>query len=113
MNVPLAGEPVKMSSYFLGRPRWHFLGIVGGVIWAIGAITNFVAASAPEEVNVGPAISLAIGQCATLITVLWGLLLWKEFAGTGPKVKTLLAAMLLLFSGGLLCLSLAPIITRN
>jgi len=63
-------------------------------------------------VNVGPAISLAMGQCATLITVLWGLLLWKEFAGTGLKVKRLVTAMLLLFSGGLLCLSLAPVISR-
>jgi glucose uptake protein len=113
MNVPLEGEPVKLNSYFLGRPRWHFLGIAGGVIWAIGAIANFAAASAPEEVNVGPAISLAMGQCATLITVLWGLLLWKEFSGTGSKVKRLVAAMLVLFSGGLLCLSLAPIITSR
>lgn len=109
MNVPLQGEPVRLKNYFLGRPRWHFLGIGGGIVWAIGAITNFAAASAPEEVNVGPAISLAIGQCATLITVLWGLLLWKEFAGTGAKVKRLVAAMLVLFAAGLLCLSLSPI----
>lgn len=110
MNVPLAGAPVKLSSYFLGLPKWHFLGIAGGIIWAVGAITNFVGASAPAEVNVGPAISLAIGQCATLITVLWGLLLWKEFAGTGAKVKRLVAAMLALFAVGLLCLSIAPVV---
>jgi glucose uptake protein len=69
-----------------------------------------VAASAPPEVNVGPAISLAIGQCATLASVLWGLLLWKEFAGAGAGVKGLIVAMLLLFAGGLALLSLAPII---
>jgi glucose uptake protein len=110
MNVPIHGDRLRLSSYFLGRPAWHFLGMAGGVVWAVGAIANFVAASAPAEVNVGPAISLAIGQCATLVTVLWGLLLWKEFAGTGPKVMGLVTAMLLLFAGGLTLLSLAPII---
>ena len=79
MNVPFEGEPVKLNSYFLGRPRWHFLGIAGGVIWAIGAIANFAAASAPEEVNVGPAISLAMGQCATLIPCFGGFCCGKSF----------------------------------
>ncbi|HXE14355.1 MAG TPA: hypothetical protein VN633_19675 [Bryobacteraceae bacterium] len=111
MNVPVSGgSPVKWRSYFHGRPQWHFIGIAGGAVWAVGAITNFVAASAPAEVNVGPAISLAIGQCATLASVLWGLLLWKEFAGAGSRVKALIVAMLLLFAGGLVLLSLAPII---
>jgi glucose uptake protein len=110
MNVPIHGDPLSLNSYFLGRPKWHFLGMAGGVVWAMGAIANFVAASAPADVNVGPAISLAIGQCATLVTVLWGLLFWKEFAGTGPKVMALVTAMLLLFAGGLTLLSLAPLV---
>jgi glucose uptake protein len=113
MNVPIRGDRVRFKNYFLGRPRWHFLGIAGGVVWAAGAISNFVAASAPPEVNVGPAISLAIGQCATLVSVLWGLLLWKEFAGTGPAVRALITAMLVLFAGGLALLSLAPVVGRR
>jgi glucose uptake protein len=110
MNVPIQGEPIRLKRYFLGKPQWHFLGIAGGILWAIGAISNFVAASAPAQVNVGPAISLAIGQCATLVSVLWGLFAWKEFAGTSSKVKAMVSAMLLLFAGGLTLLSLAPIV---
>jgi glucose uptake protein len=113
MNVPISGDRVQLKSYFKGRRAWHFLGIAGGVVWAVGAITNFVAASAPPEVNVGPAISLAIGQCATLASVLWGLLVWNEFAGTGSKVKGLIVAMLLLFAGGLALLSLAPVVGKG
>jgi glucose uptake protein len=60
-------------------------------------------------VQVGPAISYAIGQGATLISALWGLLVWKEFAGANSRVKALLAVMLLLFVAGLALLSLAPI----
>lgn len=110
MNIPVTGDRLALRRYFLGTPRQHFLGIAGGILWALGAITNFVAASAPEQVNVGPAISLAIGQCATLISVLWGLFAWKEFAGTTSHVKWLLVLMILLFAGGLALLSLAPII---
>lgn len=113
MNVPLQGDRIRFDAYFRGRPKWHFLGIAGGIIWAVGAIANFVGASAPANVNVGPAISLAIGQCATLISVLWGLLVWKEFAGTPAKVKALLGVMIVLFAGGLALLSLAPIIGRS
>ena len=57
----------------------------GGVIWSTGAIANFVTASAPESVQVGPAISYAIGQGATMVSALWGLLVWNEFAGAQSK----------------------------
>ena len=110
MNVPVEGEQLKLNRYFLGRPQWHFWGIAGGIIWAVGAIANFAAASAPAAVNVGPAISLAIGQCATLVSVLWGLIVWKEFAGANAKTKGLVAGMIALFACGLVLLSLAPLI---
>ena len=58
----------------------------------------------------GPAISLAMGQCATLISVLWGLFVWKEFKGASKSVNWTLALMMLLFSGGLALLALAPIV---
>jgi glucose uptake protein len=113
MNVPIEGQPVRLSAYFQGRGRWHLIGIGGGVIWAVGAITNFVGASAPAQVNVGPAISLAIGQCATLISVLWGLFVWKEFSNTPAAVKRLVTIMIVLFAGGLALLSLAPVIGKS
>jgi glucose uptake protein len=51
-----------------------------------------------------------MGQCATLISVLWGLLVWKEFAGSSSSVKRTLALMMFFFAGGLVLLSLAPIV---
>jgi glucose uptake protein len=113
MNIPVEGEQLRLKKYFMGRPQWHFWGIAGGVIWAVGAIANFAGASAPTEVNVGPAISLAIGQCATLVSVLWGLFVWKEFAGTSAKVRGMVTGMIVLFAGGLVMLSLAPLIGRQ
>jgi len=109
MNLPVQGRPVEILDYFKGNLKVHALGLVGGVIWAIGTISNFVAASAPPQIQTGPAISYALGQGATLISALWGLLVWKEFSGANVFVKLLLALMLGLFAVGLGMVSIAPL----
>ena len=109
MNLPVAGEPLEFPDYFKGGPKLHLLGVAGGAIWCAGAIANFVGASAPEQVQAGPAISLALGQGATMVSALWGLLLWKEFAGADARIKALLAMMFVLFIAGLAMISVAPL----
>jgi glucose uptake protein len=109
MNLPVEGEPVAIFEYFKGSLKNHLLGVAGGMIWAVGTIANFVAASSPEEVNVGPAVSYALGQGATMISALWGLLVWKEFAGADARTRTLVIAMLILFVVGLALISIAPL----
>ena len=39
----------------------------------------------------GFAISYAIGQSAPMVAALWGILVWKEFANSGPQAKVYLA----------------------
>jgi glucose uptake protein len=112
MKMPVEGPPVAMSEYFTGTGRQHLLGIVGGLIWATGTIANFVAASTPESVQVGPAISYAIGQGATMVSALWGLLVWKEFDGATSRVRVLVVIMLILFVTGLALVSIAPLYAR-
>jgi glucose uptake protein len=109
MLMPIHGNPVSPLDYFRGTKRQHVLGVAGGLIWCMGAVSNFVASSAPSTVQVGPAVSYAMGQGATMVSALWGLLLWKEFAGAGVRVKVLLAIMLLLFLAGLSLVSIAPL----
>ena len=109
LNLPVEGEPLSMFAYFRGTLGQHALGLVGGIIWSIGAITNFTAASAPKNVQVGPAISYAVGQGATMVSALWGVLVWKEFAGASSKVKLLLTMMFILFLAGLMLVAIAPL----
>jgi len=108
INLPVHGEAVDIRQYVRGSAGQHLLGLAGGILWSIGAISNFVAAAAPREVQVGPAVSYAMGQGATMVSAMWGLLVWKEFAGAGPRVRILLALMMLLFLAGLTLVSLAP-----
>ena len=109
MNLPVEGEPIGFRDYLRGTPKLHLLGLLGGVIWCTGAIANFTAASSPESVNVGPSVSYAIGQGATLVSTLWGLLVWKEFDGASSGVKIRLFLTLLLFTLGLGAVSMAPL----
>src|SRR6266436_8640848 len=102
MNLPVQGEPVEILDYLRrGDFKRHLLGVIGGVIWYSGAISNFVAASAEQNAKVGPAASYALGQGATMVSALWGLFLWKEFEGADYRVKCLMFVMVALFICGL------------
>jgi glucose uptake protein len=108
MNLPVQGEPVEVLEYIReGTWKQHLLGIAGGVIWYAGGLANFVAASAEPQAKVGPAVSYALGQGAVMISVLWGLLVWKEFSGADFRVKNLLYVMMALFIFGLGMVSVA------
>jgi glucose uptake protein len=109
MNLPVEGEPVEIRDYFLGTPKQHVLGLLGGAIWCGGGVAAFVAGSPAVQVGIGPAVSYAMGQGATLISALWGLIVWKEFKGADFRIKLMLAIMLVLFACGLALISIAPL----
>ena len=106
MRRPVAGPPVTLDDYFQGKARFHLWGVLGGLIWGIGTISNFVASYAQM---VGPATSYALGQGATMISAVWGVFVWHEFAGAPSSVRRLLALMFLTFVLGLVAVAAAPI----
>jgi len=107
MRRPVAGSPVSFGDYLAGAGRLHFWGILGGAVWAVGTLSNFVASYAAM---VGPATSYALGQGATMVGAIWGVFVWKEFAGAGPSTKRLLALMFAFFITGLVCVALATVV---
>jgi len=110
MRRPLTGAaPVNMAGYFEARPAWHIWGLVGGAIWCTGSVFNFVASHAQI---VGPAVSYAIGQCATMVSAIWGVFVWREFATAPAASRKLIPAMFLLFLLGLGSIAVAPMLGR-
>ena len=109
MNFPVHGQAVEFKTYLAGSRKQHILGVAGGLIWFAGMIANLVASSAPKSANIGPAVTYALGQGATMIGALWGLLVWKEFRNAPGPVKPLLYVMILLFVIGLGLVSIAPL----
>jgi glucose uptake protein len=97
MYKPFKGEPVKYSMYFtMGTAKLHLIGILGGIIWCIGMSFNIIASG-----KAGTAVAYGLGQGATLVSAIWGVFIWKEFANAPRGTNGLLAAMFVLFVGGL------------
>lgn len=96
MRHPVSGEPITEKAYFKGRLPVHLVGVLGGLVWGLGNGINLVAAG-----KAGTAISYGLGQGATLVSALWGILVWKEFRGASAAANGLNAAMFVLFLLGL------------
>lgn len=108
MRHPLTGRPaVPFAGYQSAKVSWHLWGLAGGMIWCTGAVSNFVASHAHV---VGPAISYAIGQGATMISAAWGVFVWKEFASAPPASRRLIPLMFIFFLIGLGAIAVAPIV---
>jgi glucose uptake protein len=108
MRRPITGAPpVSLREYFAARGGLHAWGVLGGLIWGVGTVSNFVASSTQM---VGPAASYALGQGATMVSALWGVFVWKEFRGAGPAAKRFLTLMFVFFIIGLAGIALAPVV---
>jgi glucose uptake protein len=81
---------LRPADYFRGSARLHSLGILGGCLWMVALSFNLIASAV-----VGPAVSYALGQGATLVAAIWGVLIWREFrdapAGTGWLIGLMFA----------------------
>ena len=96
MKKPFVGEPVTYAQYFNGNCKTHLVGMLGGAIWGLGTVLNYICAG-----TAGAAVSYALGQGAPMIAAIWGVFIWKEFKGAKKGVNALLAAMFFLFIAGL------------
>ena len=93
---------LSYGDYFRGGAKLHLIGILGGMIWMIALCFNVIASGVA-----GPAISYALGQGATWIAAIWGVLVWRELDG-GPAGTTLLAGVMFAgYAAGLLLIGLA------
>lgn len=100
MRKPVEGAPVAFSDYFKGSPGTHLTGVLGGAIWSLGLSTSFIAVGAA-----GPAVSYALSNAAPVVAILWGVLVWKEFAAAPRGTSKLLGAMFLCYLAGLVLIT--------
>jgi glucose uptake protein len=95
---------LRYRDYLRGSPRLHLLGLLGGIIWMLALGLNLIASG-----GVGPAISYALGQGATLVAAIWGVVVWREFraapAGTGRLIVLMFAG----YACGLLLVGMATL----
>ncbi|WP_300597324.1 GRP family sugar transporter [Niabella sp.] len=99
MKKPVEGAPLSISGYFKGSFKTHLVGVLGGMIWCVGQSFSLIASG-----KAGAAISYGLGQGATLVSALWGILIWKEFKQAPPAANRLNLGMFILFILGLTAL---------
>jgi len=107
MRRPLTADPpCNFAQYRAASGAIHLAGLAGGAIWGIGMTFSLVAATTHF---VGTAVSYAIGQGATMVSAIWGVFVWREFAGAPASARRLLALMFALFLIGLALVAVAPL----
>jgi len=103
MRHPIGGgEPVTIAQFLQAPPKFHVFGLLGGIVWSAGTVSNFVAGG-----KVSVAISYAFGGGATIVTALWGILAWKEFRGAPRRSYLYLLGMLVSFVAGIIVIAWA------
>ena len=110
MNLPVKGDPVDVAEYFRAPMKNHGLGLVGGVIWYIGAIATLIANRVDGAAKVQAPYVFAFSQAGIIIAAICGIVVWNEFAGADFKVKTYLGLMLILLAIGIGIVSTASVV---
>jgi glucose uptake protein len=102
MRRPVQGPPLGVSDFLHSSGRDHIVGLVGGFVWGTGTVLTFVAAD-----FVGMALAGAIGQANSLVAAVWGVFVWREFAGAPGRSKFLLTLMFLFYVAGIVAIALS------
>jgi glucose uptake protein GlcU len=86
------------------------MGLLGGIIWYIGAIATLLGNRVEGAPKVQPPYVFALSQVGIIIASICGIVVWNEFAGADPKVKTYLGLMLVLLAIGIGIVSTASLV---
>jgi glucose uptake protein len=81
--------------------RQHALGLLGGILWYIGAIAILLGTRVEGAAKVQPGMDYALSQGSIVIAAICGLFIWKEFADADSRVKTYLGLTLVLLAIGI------------
>lgn len=98
MNLPVTGESIGFAMYGRGSSKQHLLGLLGGAMNCCGLMGTLVALSVPKQNSVSSPLSYALVHGSPLLSIIIGMLLWKEFAGASGRTPLLLGAGAILFA---------------
>jgi len=94
-------QPIGMMSFLHLEWKVWALGAFAGILCSIGNLLLFVAGQSSG----GFAVSFAISRANTLVSGIYGVLLWKEYHNTNAPAKILFGLCLFFYVGGIVCLA--------
>ncbi|ASK79518.1 multidrug DMT transporter permease [Paraphotobacterium marinum] len=102
MKKPISGKPINGKAYFKGSFKEHIVGIIGGAIWCLATALVYLCGN-----KAGYAVSYALGQCAAMVALIWGVFVWKEFKGAPKGTGKLILFVFITFIVGITFMILA------
>lgn len=109
MNLPVQGQPLEVLDYFRRPLKQHWLGMIGGAVWAVGLVSSLVVSTA-ESAHISDALISAAIPSSALICSLVGLFVWRELEGL--HARTLAKLAMALFSVGAVLIWTGPFLFR-
>ena len=106
-NIALEGVKVSPGSYLTGSFRQHVMGIAGGALWSVGVLTAFSARIKAADTGRVQALIGVLPIASALLALLWGFMVWKEFATTPGRTRVSLMGTAALLIGSCLLIALA------
>lgn len=107
-NLPVQGEPIEITDYFKGLPKFHLIGLSGGILWATGVLASILVSVPEVQSNVAASTLNLFTYGIPVLGAAWGVLGWGEFRTTGNRVRVISYLMLLALAAGVALVSLAP-----
>jgi len=102
MYRPINQQPKSTLSGMFKMPMFFwFIGIAAGFICALGNLVNFIAGQSTD----GYATSFAFARANTLVSGLYGVIIWKEFNNTNTITKVLYGIGMCFYLGALVALA--------
>jgi glucose uptake protein len=86
-NVALEGTNLNIRSYFAGNLRQHLSGIAAGVIWGAGALTALIVRPAADLQGQQQVLPAILPLASVGVALIWGALIWKEFAAAPRRAQ--------------------------
>ena len=104
LKYPVDGKPATSLAKCLSLRHfsYHTIGLFGGVIWALGTLSNSI-----SGMKLGLALSYAIGQAAPMVATTWGLLYYKEYVGAPRSSFVSLFFMYVFYLGAISLVALS------
>ena len=106
-NIALEGGKLSPRSYLTGSFRQHVMGIAGGILWSVGILTAFFAQVKAADTGRVQALISVLPIASALLALLWGFVIWKEFAAAPGKARLSLMGAASLLVGSCLLIALA------
>lgn len=99
LYFPLRGGALKVRHYFKGNKTHHLLGLAGGALGAAAILALMIAGSVPAVLQEQPLAVAYLTFGTPVVAAIWGLLVWREFAGaTFRTTFTFLVSILLMLA---------------